>query len=408
MPKIYLATFTVILLISSISRAQYRSNVHESGFNASGALLADPGNSPDSLEFQAGSGIHEPYVRNILNRATLINLPIRDFNQYLRLFPSTWQQDNRLHIRAGRSDETGYLVNGLSLSDPLDNSFAGYLIPEAIDEISMMPGAYSARYGLANSGLIMTRLRSGSSNLKFSLDVHSDKFAAEGEQFLNTYSYQDRYIVAQGEGPLFWDKLRFYTVLEFSDIGDAAKRFSQAFRFPGLIDTFWGSNNVQAGIPDTVTLAYPSGFTPDNSVSRWALNAKFDLDLHPVHLELLTLYDEMDAYDSNIPMLDILNSRKFFTKSHRLLIQGGITHRLGPATVYKINAAYFAAESEDYDDITGNNWLAWSDTALVTGFSEGRIKFNTTYHPMNKWEIFYFYCFGKTTTGPGTYNVIWD
>jgi len=181
--------------------------------------------------------------------------------------------------------------------------------------------------------------------------------------------------------------LRFYAALELSDIGDAAKRFSQGFYFPNSIDTYWYSIAVIQDRPDTLTLEYPDGFTPDNSVSRWALNAKFDLDLDPVQLELLTLYDQMDAYESNIPMLDIFNTRKYFNRSHRLLIQGGITHPLGPATSYKINMAYFDAESEDYDDITGNNWIDWSDTALVTRLSAGRIKFNTmTYSPLRKWH----------------------
>ena len=395
------SAFIFFLVLPLISRAQKGVPVIAHDPSIVSHFSSDNLAAKDSIITKFSAGYGDPYIRNTLTQETFANLAIRDFNRYLALFPYAWTQDSRLHIRAGRSDETGYLVNGLSLSDPRDNSFSGYLIPEAIEEISMLPGAYSARYGLANSGLVMTKIRSGSGELNFSLDIHSDKFAGEGEKFLNTYSYQDRYIVAQGEGPLYWQNLRFYAALEFSDIGDAAKRFSQAFYFPGVIDGNPASPAVYTGNPDTVDLVYPDGFTPDNSQSRWALNTKFDLALDPVYLELITLYDQLEAYDSNIPMLDLLNSRKFFTKSQRMLMQGSLRHKLSPDTEYKINAAWFSSESESHDDITGNNWLAWSDTALVnqvTGSSSDFDSHSSLRYPRYRFHGLDFYQNGALTS----------
>jgi len=339
--------------------------------------------SGDTLKFSHTVKDFEDFTIHSLDRKSLDETALRNFDEYTDLFPSAWLQDDRLHIRAGRSDETAYYVNGLPLSDPLDNSFAGYIIPEAVESISILPGGYAARYGLAGSGLVMTRLRRGTSDLNFSLDLQTDKFADEGEKFLNTYSYQDRYIIAQASGPLYWERLRFYAAYENSDIGDAAKRFSREFYFPGLIDQSRSSPSVNLGYPDTVTLAYPNGFTPDNSETRWALNATVSLDLYPVQIELLTLADHQKVYDSRIPMLDMLNTRKFYTESSRLLIQGGLTHRLGPSSVYSVKLAHFNRESERFDDITGNAWLAWSDTALIQQLTGGRFQFEDLYNPLN-------------------------
>ncbi len=339
--------------------------------------------SGDTLKFSHTVKDFENFTVYSMDRKSLDETALRNFGDYTDLFPSAWLQDDRLHIRAGRSDETAYYIDGMPLSDPLDNSFAGYIIPEAIESISILSGGYPARYGLASSGLVMTRLRRGTSDLNFSLDLHTDKFADEGEKFLNTYSYQDRYIIAQASGPLYWERLRFYAAYENSDIGDAAKRFSRGFYFPNLVDHNPSSVSVNPGYPDTLTLAYPDGFTPDNSASRWALNATFSLDLHPVQIELVTLVDHQKVYDSRIPMLDMLNTRKFHTESSRLLIQGGLTHRLGPSSVYSVTLAHFSRESERFDDITGKNWLAWSDTALMQQLTGRRFRFEDNSYPLN-------------------------
>ena len=56
-------------------------------------------------------------------------------------------QDNEIHIRGGRIDESMFIVDGFSVKDPL-SGYSGNLFvnPDAIEEIEIVTGGYSAEY----------------------------------------------------------------------------------------------------------------------------------------------------------------------------------------------------------------------------------------------------------------------
>ena len=176
-----------------------------------------PLSTTDSWEAQSTS---------VLNAEYLNNLPVRGLNAYLELEPGVVLHNDNLHIRGGRDDETAYLLNGISTLNPLDFSNAVYVIPEAISELRVLRGGFTAGFGLASSGLILTEMKRGTGHLQVSLNMQTDKFASEGEQFFSTYSYREHIVLLQASGPVYDDRLRFYLALENNNMGDAAKRFS--------------------------------------------------------------------------------------------------------------------------------------------------------------------------------------
>ena len=70
--------------------------------------------------------------------------------------------DNEIHIRGGRVEENLYIIDGLSVKDPISGQGYGvYLSAEAVQEIEIITGGFNAEYGEAMSGVINVETREG-------------------------------------------------------------------------------------------------------------------------------------------------------------------------------------------------------------------------------------------------------
>lgn len=85
--------------------------------------------------------------------------------------------DNEIHIRGGRVDESMFIVDGLSVKDPL-SGYSGnlYINAEAIEELEIVTGGYSAEYGQAMSGIINVKLKEGREKYEGSFKYSSDNW----------------------------------------------------------------------------------------------------------------------------------------------------------------------------------------------------------------------------------------
>ncbi len=59
-----------------------------------------------------------------------------------------------IHIRGGRSNEISYQVNGISINNPFYNTQGVGIATNAVEEVSVSAGTFSAEYGNALSGVI--------------------------------------------------------------------------------------------------------------------------------------------------------------------------------------------------------------------------------------------------------------
>lgn len=114
-----------------------------------------------------GSVVEVYGERNPLVRADLTNtqvavtseviddLPVVSVNDIIALQAGVVQDNSgSLHIRGGRADEIAYQVNGFSINNPYSNSQGVGLATNAIQEVSVSAGTFSAEYGNALSGVI--------------------------------------------------------------------------------------------------------------------------------------------------------------------------------------------------------------------------------------------------------------
>lgn len=73
------------------------------------------------------------------------------------------KSDDQIHIRGGRSYENAFLLDGISVQDPLAGTgFGIQLPPGAIQEVEVITGGYSAEYGQATSGVVSFTTKEGS------------------------------------------------------------------------------------------------------------------------------------------------------------------------------------------------------------------------------------------------------
>ena len=85
-------------------------------------------------------------------------------------------QDNEIHIRGGRIDESLFVVDGFSVKDPL-TGYSGNLFvnADAIEEMEIVTGGYDAEYGQAMSGVINIKLKEGNQYFEGALKYATDR-----------------------------------------------------------------------------------------------------------------------------------------------------------------------------------------------------------------------------------------
>ncbi len=90
-----------------------------------------------------------------------------------------------LHIRGGRSNEIAYMVDGLSVANPFNtNGLATEVATNAIQELTVVSGAFNAEYGQAMSGVVNIVTKEGGEQLEGSVSAYAgDYLTAHGDIF---------------------------------------------------------------------------------------------------------------------------------------------------------------------------------------------------------------------------------
>jgi len=109
--------------------------------------------------------IEETSSKRSIGSEDLAAAAVRDVNDVVALQVGVVKSDDQIHIRGGRSYEAAYLVDGVSVQDPLAGTgFGIQLPPGAIQEVEVITGGYNAEYGQATSGVVSFTTKEGSEN----------------------------------------------------------------------------------------------------------------------------------------------------------------------------------------------------------------------------------------------------
>jgi outer membrane receptor protein involved in Fe transport len=82
--------------------------------------------------------------------------------------------DGAIHIRGGRSNEVAYLIDGVSAANPfVTNGLATQPATNAIQEMTVVSGAFNAEYGNAMSGVVNFTTKDGSQKFNTFFSLYS-------------------------------------------------------------------------------------------------------------------------------------------------------------------------------------------------------------------------------------------
>lgn len=289
-------------------------------------------------------------------------------------------QDNKIHIRGGRADESLYIIDGQSIKDPLSGySNTLYVNAAAIQELKIITGGFDAEYGQAMSGVIDIETKEGEDEYVGSLSIKSDNLLANSVK-----SYNTEIVQFNVGGPL-----PFVPSL-LKNVG---------LKLPGKFTVFLsGYGHLTDTYLPKATKLYPSKSSYDKFAPRqendWHAMGKlawfpkpgqkftisYDRSLNINQGYFLARVNDLRNYPYEYEkMLDNYNT---YTKE-ALLNSMQWTHTLGPTTFYKLSFSRFftslhsAVQNKDYSDYQQQldlqpvNYIPDSEGNVQTRFGDG-------------------------------------
>ncbi|MDA0683645.1 MAG: TonB-dependent receptor [Bacteroidetes bacterium] len=165
-----------------------------------------------------------------------------------------------VHIRGGRSNEISYLVDGMSVGNPFEtNGLATSVAADAIQEMTVISGAFNAEYGKAMSGIVNLVTKEGDERYAGSVSFyggdnvtkHSNIFGpptSTGNIGVNVYTMEGTL-----SGPLpFYKKIRFFISGRYDE--NKGTIFGKDIHLPSDSANFNGGpdvlDNIREFIPD--------------------------------------------------------------------------------------------------------------------------------------------------------------
>lgn len=344
-----------------------------------------PSNHPlansDSTDTLATKGLPgaERELSTVLTGEDLRRYAVRGIDPYAALQPGVIRQDGDNYILGSDFYETGYYLEGTYLTNITSGRNGIYVIPEALETLTIGGLPFDAGFSGATGGAIRARLKTGGEKLQAAVFHRSDDFAGEGKQFLGTYAYGDRATAATLGGPLLSPRIRFFLAGEYHPTRDRAMRFVQGFTMNNLIDGNPENPKVLSGNPDTIdVLTYPEGNTPQNGQDRYSLNANITLNTAPVSARLDFAYWKNRDELNDTPLINSLNERKAFNDLQTIFLSAAADYQVAANQNIGVKFSLFDSFLEREDDFFGGNYRLWYDS---TANAEKGIQFRSLWRP---------------------------
>ena len=309
-------------------------------------------------------------------------------------------QDNEIHIRGGRIDESIFVVDGFSVKDPL-SGYSGNLFvnADAIEELEIITGGYNAEYGQAMSGVVNIKLKEGRDHYEGSIKYSSDRLMPD---HFNT----DRIEFNLGGPDLF-----FQTLPDMVGI-DLPGRFSFFFNGYGKMydgnlpvasklypHRYWSSPFFNDSVSDNIMSKLAGRENNDWHLlykTTWEISAKKKVSFsYDASMNINQGYFMPRAFASTYfpyRYMNILDNYNTITRDTRLLNMNW-THTLSNRSFYELNVGRFTTMEHsavqdlhwteyqqrldlepinynlDDTDLDGNIFITYGDEFYDTGFA---------------------------------------
>lgn len=299
--------------------------------------------------------------KNITNSTSIVrsedikNLPIRGVNSIVGTQAGIVTQGGNIHVRGSRSDAVAFYVDGVLVNNPVFGGSTTSIINNAIEEIQVQAGGYSAEFGGANGGIISSTTRTGDESYNFSIEAITDNFTDPGKEFLGGFTYGYSEYVFTAGGPVFPD----YKNLKFFVAGSnvfqrTPAQYTREYNFPNLYDP-----NVPV---DTFDVFYPEGLTLNNASNTYQVQGNLSWNVNPFTFKLNVNHQwnesRAGAGWTTVNRVNSAGLNQGYTFTSNLKI----THVISPKSFYDLIFNYFKDYSVQMDPIFQHNLPLYGDS----------------------------------------------
>ncbi len=286
------------------------------------------------------------------------------------------QQGGNLYVRGGRAGEVAYYVDGANVTNPLSNSEAVSIIQEAVEELQLQSGGYTAEYGGSSSGIVRTNVRTGGSTYKASIDYLTDDFAKPGKQFLGTSSVGYRNIVATLSGPVPGvQNMNFFLAGQHNYNRNRQFIWLTPFEFDLKTDI---NDSRGAGKDLPGPIGFRENYLPNNWIFTNSLQGTLLYEMQPVKFRFTGSWSYQEnptrgAWQGALANV-FAQGRSPIEKRNNAFGSLRMTHVIDASTYYEITASYLSRSYQRFDPDFGNNWTKFMDSTAnaqlgYTGFT---------------------------------------
>ena len=318
--------------------------------------------------------VEETQSKRTISKDDIENAMVENISDLVSQQAGVVKSDNEIHIRGGRSYENAFLLDGVSVQDPLAGTgFGLQLSANSIEEVEIITGGYNAEFGQATSGVVNVRTREGGNVFHGSISYKTDHL----NDISSFHVFNIDVLEANLSGP------EPITSIILPELG---------IKIPGELSFF---GNFYAGISDGITQGYNksaanqlyssifngTSFAPraENSwfwmgklTYKYSPTLKFNYSIN----QSVNINQNSQSLQSNLEYVEpspgyqysfqnILDSANTYT--HNNIYQTlNITHTLNPKTFYELKLNYFFTHLRA--DANGKAWYQYNEHQDIANF----------------------------------------
>ena len=115
-----------------------------------------------------------------INMASIGDVAVEGVAGIISIQPGVTNIGGELHVRGGRANEINFTIDGMSVSDPVDGGSALQVDTDAISDMKVMTGGFSAEFGNAQSGMVNIVTKDGDPDYAGRIEYQTDHIIGDG------------------------------------------------------------------------------------------------------------------------------------------------------------------------------------------------------------------------------------
>ncbi|MCB0304691.1 MAG: TonB-dependent receptor [Calditrichaeota bacterium] len=260
-------------------------------------------------------------------------LPVDDFNEVVNLQAGVVAG----HFRGGRDGEVLYMLDGIPVNDPFNNSLGIEVENSSIQQLEVISGTFNAEYGQALSGVVNIVTKEGGGRYEADVNLYAGNYVTDHDQIFPNLDRIDgegtQSLQFSLSGPVpFLKNLKFFATARSED--NQGYYFGPRLYAPSDNNPFLPSGD--------------SSFVPLSEGTQYSLHGKLTYYLTPaIKLNYGYLWDDNENryYSHGFRLVPDAPKTHFRTNSNQNF---QVNHGVSKSTFYTLKFAYNVSDYKGY------------------------------------------------------------